>query len=580
MGSRVELFAGIRRDARVEGLSIRELARRHNVHRRTVRQALATAEPPARKVPDRVAPRLDPFKPAIDEMLRADLGAPRKQRHTARRIHARLVEEHDVVGLSYSTVRDWVRVRRAQIDVEAGRRVEVFVPQAHGPGEEAEVDFGEVWVVLAGVKTKCHMFVFRLSFSGKAIHRVYPCQAQEAFLEGHQEAFTALGGVPTRHIRYDNLTSAVSKVLHDNGAEVRGVRARLENQRWVLYRSHMGFDAFYCQPGLSGAHEKGGVEGEVGRFRRNRLTPMPVVESLDELNNQIRRWEAQDDYRRITDRIHTVGEDFATEQQFLAPLPLETFDTGLVLHPRVDRSALVTVRMVKYSVPAHLIGRQVRVSLRASEVVIFDGRTAVARHQRVIARGGASIELDHYLEVLRSKPGAFPGSTALAAARKTGAFTPAHEAFWAASRRVNGDTAGTQQLVDVLLLHRSMTDAEVAAGIEAALRVGAVTADVVAVEARSYATTQTADNPAIDGEGGASRDRHGRLDRVARAEEFEQRVVSLTQRRLMDPAAVIAGLPPDLRPVPSVDAYDELLPRRTRPTTSDAADNTPAAAHP
>ena len=239
MGSRVELFAGIRRDARVEGLSIRELARRHNVHRRTVRQALTAAEPPLRKVPDRVAPRLDPFKAAVDEMLRADLLAPRKQRHTARRIHARLVEEHEAAGLSYSTVRDWVRVRRAQIDVEAGRRVEVFVPQVHGPGQEAEVDFGEVWVVLAGVRTKCHMFVFRLSFSGKAIHRVYPTQAQEAFLEGHLEAFTAIGGIPTRHIRYDNLTSAVSKVLHGSGdggvsasgsgsAGVRGVRARLE----------------------------------------------------------------------------------------------------------------------------------------------------------------------------------------------------------------------------------------------------------------------------------------------------------------------------------------------------------------
>ena len=87
-----------------------------------------------------------------------DTTAPRKQRHTARRILARLIEEHGAEELSYSTVRDYVRVRRAQIDVEAGRRVEVFVPQEHAPGAEAEVDFGELWVILAGVKTKCHMF--------------------------------------------------------------------------------------------------------------------------------------------------------------------------------------------------------------------------------------------------------------------------------------------------------------------------------------------------------------------------------------------------------------------------------------
>lgn len=167
MGSRVALFAAIRRDARVEDLSIRELARRHGVHRRTVRLALAATEPPARKSPTRSAPRLDPFKDAIDGMLRADLDAPRKQRHTATRVLARLVQEHDAAGLSYSTVRDYVRLRRAQIDLEAGRRVQAFIAQEHAPGEEAEVDFGEVWVVICGVKTKCYMFVLWLSHSGK-----------------------------------------------------------------------------------------------------------------------------------------------------------------------------------------------------------------------------------------------------------------------------------------------------------------------------------------------------------------------------------------------------------------------------
>lgn len=145
MGSRVEVFAAVRRDARVEGLSIRALARRHQVGRGTVRLALAQAEPPPRKRRVRSSPRLDPFKAAIDAMLLADTTAPRKQRHTARRVFARLVDEHDAAAVSYSTVRDYVRVRRAEIDVAAGRRVEAaFVPQDHAPGAEAEVDFGEM----------------------------------------------------------------------------------------------------------------------------------------------------------------------------------------------------------------------------------------------------------------------------------------------------------------------------------------------------------------------------------------------------------------------------------------------------
>ena len=311
-----------------------------------------------------------------------------------------------------------MRVRRAQIDLEAGRRVEAMVPQNHAPGAEAEVDFGEVYVILDGVKTKCHMFVYRLSHSGKAIHRVYPTGGQEAFLEGHIEAFHALGGIPNRHIRYDNLTSALVQVIHG------GDRLRDENERWVLFRSHYGFDAFYCQPGIDGAHEKGGVEGEVGWFRRNHLTPMPEVATLDELNDKIRAWEVDDNTRRITGHANTIGQDYHAELPHLAPLPADDFDPGLILHPRVDRSALITVRMVKYSVPAHLIGQRVRVSLRASCVVVFEGRTVVATHPRLGTRGVTRVELDHYLEVLRHKPGAFPGSTALAQARAAGAVHP------------------------------------------------------------------------------------------------------------------------------------------------------------
>lgn len=529
MGSRVELFAAIRRDRRVEGSSIRELADRYHVHRRTVRQALADATPPVRKVPDRKAPRLGPFVEAVDQMLRADLTAPRKQRHTAHRVWVRLVEEHDAGDLSYSTVRDHVRKRRAQILAEAGSvpvavavAVAAMVPQVHAPGAEAEVDFGELAVDLPEGRVKCYLFTFRLSFSGRAVHRVYASQSQEAFLEGHVEAFAELGGVPTRHIRYDNLSSAVNEVLFGTR------RQRTENQRWVLFRSHYGFDAFYCLPGIDGAHEKGGVEGDVGRFRRQRLTPVPQVGCLEELNEQVKAWDTADGARRIAGRTSTVGQDFTVEGPYLAPLPGERFDPGIVLGAVVSKSSLVTVRTARYSVPAYLIGRRVRVSLRASHLVVTDNGKEVARHQRVVTRGGQSVDLDHYLDVLARKPGALPGSHALAAARAQGLFTDAHEQFWAGARRAHGDREGTLALVEVLLLHRHTPAADVVAGIRAAVATGTFSADVVALESRLAAATATA---------------------------ADRNVVSLTSRRL----------PPDARQAPTVDAYDTLLPsHRTR----------------
>jgi transposase len=526
----VELFAAIRRDHRVDGLSIRALADKHGVHRRTVRQALESAIPPVRKTAQRMAPRLDPFKAAIDEMLRSDLDAPKKQRHTARRVLARLVDEHDAVGLSYSTVRDYVRKRRPQILAAAGRPLELgYVPQTHEPAAEAEVDFHDLWVLLRGVKTKTALFTMRLSYSGRAAHRCFLTQGQEAFLEGHVHGFARLGGVPVDKIRYDNLNSAVKQVLFG--------RSRQENERWIAFKSHFGFASWYCRPGHEGSHEKGGVEGEGGRFRRNHCVPMPVVDSIDELNALLEAADDADDARRIGNRTNSVGYDWAFEKLLLRPLPAEPFDTALTVTPRVDRYAQIMVRCNQYSVPARFIGHRLRVKLSASAVTVYDRTNVVAQHQRAIGKGAKVLDLDHYLEILHRKPGALPGATALAQARAAKKFTAEHEAFWAAARKAHGDAVGTRALVEVLLLHRHLDRADVLAGIAAALSVGSTSPDVVALEARKAA------------------ERCGAALGLGSADEGG-RVVMLAEHRS-------AAVPADERPLPSVHKYDILLGRET-----------------
>ena len=295
----MEQFERIRREHRDEGASIRTLAGRYKVHRRTVRQALADATPPARKPPARQAPVLGGYVDTVRRWLVEDLDAPRKQRHTARRVWQRLLEEEGA-QVAESSVRNLV----AQLKVDIGAdRAQVMVPQTHPSAEEAEVDFGEFTAVIAGVVMRLFMFCLRLSHSGKAVHVAYANQTQESFLDGHVRAFEALGGVPIGMIRYDNLKPAVIRVALG--------RERFEHPRFVALRSHYGYDSFYCLPGVDGAHEKGGVEGEIGRFRRQHLTPVPHVGSLAALNQALAAADARDDARRIGARAETVGADGA-----------------------------------------------------------------------------------------------------------------------------------------------------------------------------------------------------------------------------------------------------------------------------
>ena len=294
-------------------------------------------------------------------------------------------------------------------------------------------------------------------------------------------------------VRYDNLNSAVKQVLFG--------RSRQENERWITFKSHYVFEAWYCQPGHEGSHEKGGVEGEGGRFRRNHCVPMPVVDSIDELNALLAAADDADDARRIGNRSTSVGDDWVFEKTLLRAVPDEPFDTALTLTPRVDRYAQVMVRCNQYSVPARFIGHRLRVKLSASAVTVYDRTTVVARHQRAIGKGAKVLDLDHYLEILRRKPGALPGATALAQARASGAFTAEHEALWTAARKAHGDAGGTRALVEVLLLHRHLAPAAVLAGITAALSVGSTNPDVVALEARKAAERRSSHDRAAHGAG-------------------------------------------------------------------------------
>jgi len=483
----VEQFEAIRRDHYVHGKSKRAIARERGIHRRTVRQALENAVPPQRKAPARACSVLtDEVKATIDAWLISDQSAPRKQRHTARQVWRRLVRDHGFVGAE-STVRRWLGRRRREL----GLKRKVFVPQSYEPGKEAEVDWYEAMVDFPWGREKVFFLEVRACFSGREFHIAFPRCTQQAFLEGIAAAFVWFGGV-FHLMRFDNLTSAVKKVL-------RG-RKRLETERFIALRSHYLFESVFCEPGIQGAHEKGGVEGGVGRFRRQHLVPVPKVADFDALNQHLRERCMEDEARTIRGRQQRIADDWEREKVALRPLPSEPFDTSEVSTPKVDAKSRVSVRSNRYSVPVRFAQRRVEARVTARKVVVRAEGKVVAEHERLQGRGGQRLELDHYLELLRTKPGAMPGATPLRQARDRGGWPKAYDVLWSALNERYGEADGTRQLIDVLTMHRDHPTDDVHLAVDMAIDMGSYSADAVAFLVRGF-TTDQATSVAVDGLG-------------------------------------------------------------------------------
>ena len=252
--TKVELFEQIRREYEFGVGTVKGVARQLGVHRRMVRQALASAEPPARRRTPRARPAVGPLMAFIEAILAGDRQAPRKQRHTAHRIWQRLNAERPEQGVAESTVRRYVRERKRELGWATRA---TCVPQSYAPGQEAQVDWYEAWAELNGQPVLLQVFAMRSMVSGAAFHRAYPRATQQAFLDGHEHAFAYFGGV-FQLLRYDNLKAAVKKIL-------RGYQ-REETARFIAFRSHGRFQSEFCSP--YEAHEKGGIKGEAGYFRR------------------------------------------------------------------------------------------------------------------------------------------------------------------------------------------------------------------------------------------------------------------------------------------------------------------------
>jgi transposase len=463
--AKVELFEEIRREYEFGVGTIAGVARKVKVHRRMVREAIGSALPKPRKKTERPHSKLQAAIPFIDQILQGDRQAPRKQRHTAHRIWARLREERPDCPVAERTVREYVHDRKLALGLLAR---EVCVAQSYDWGVEAQVDWYEAYADLGGERTKLYVFALRSMASGAAFHCAFSNATQQAFLEAHELAFAWFGGVFHR-LRFDNLSSAVKKIL-------RGQR-RQETSRFIAFRSHWRFAAEFCTPGEG--HEKGGIESEAGYFRRNHWVPVPQALDLVDLNRQLAVACRQDEQRTISGRSQTVGAAQLVERPHLLPLASEGMDLALTSFPTVNGLGCAQVRTNFYSVPL-AAGIEVHAKAYASRVELWHEGNCVAHHARCYGHQQQILELDHYLDVLWRKPGALAGSTALDQQRQAGLWPVSFDQIWQALMARQGKQNGTRQMVGLLKLGQQYGRDKLQESVETALEAGC--SDAAAVE--------------------------------------------------------------------------------------------------
>lgn len=450
----MHIWTEIRRLVLTEKRSKRAVCKDFSIHWKTLNKILNHTEPPGyRQRQPRERPKLDPFLPFIQETLEQDKTAPRKQRHTIKRIFDRLRAEHGYTGgitVVGEVVRQW-RLTTA----------EVFLPLSHKPGE-AQFDFGEAEVVLQGKPTKVAYFVMSLPYSDAFFVQVFPRECTETFQEGHRRAFEYFGGVPHR-ISYDNSRIAVAKFL--------GKRGDTPTREFLRLQSHYLFEYHFCL--VRRPMEKGHTENLIGFARRNFLVPVPKTESLEALNAELVQRCREDLERRVRGQPANKATLLAEEQAALLPLPKSAFEARRIEPAQANSLSLVRFDSNDYSVPTQYAHQKVIAIGGIEDVRLVVSDKLVAKHRRDWAKEQVHYNPVHYLALLERKPGGLDFAQPL---ENWGL----PECFALLRRRLEADggSHGRREFIKTLRLLETIPLTALTPAIERALEI-----DVLAVDA-------------------------------------------------------------------------------------------------
>lgn len=388
MSIEVELYKKIRYLHEHEGKSQREIARLLGVSRNTVKKYYKGQQVPWERqgisgrspfvITDEV---IDFIKECFTHDEYENIA---KQKHTAKRIYDRLVEEKEYCG-GESTIRKVVRELRE-------KQAKVFIPLSYDPAEAIQIDWGEATIYLAGKRIKVNLFCMRECYSADIYCKAFYRPNEESFLEGQISGFDYFEGVPKRII-FDNAKVAVKEGF--------GTQAKVQD-RYKALAAHYAFQTEFCN--IAAGHEKGLVEGLVGWVRRNILVPIPRVETMEELNQEILRRCLKYRSHKITGRNQSVGEMAQTTRVRLTPLPRYRFDPSKSIIIRVDDFSTVRFDYNHYSVPVKYVGKEVSVKGYGNELIIMYRNTQIASYPRCYERGQTKYRLEHYIDLIEKRP--------------------------------------------------------------------------------------------------------------------------------------------------------------------------------
>jgi transposase len=451
----VEIYQRVRRACHVDGMSVREAVRQFGLHRKTIKKILGFSIPPGyrRSRPIR-RPRLEGFTGIIDAILLDDKTQPKKQHHTSKRIFERLQKEHGFGG-GYTIVKDYVREKTL-------RSREMFVPLIHPPGH-AQADFGEAVVVIAGVKQKAHFLAMDLPHSDACFVKAYPTECSESFCDGHNAAFAFFGGIP-QSILYDNTKIAVAQILGGG----KRVRSRIFSE----LQSHYLFADRFGRPAKG--NDKGKVEGLVGYSRRNFMVPIPHFPSYAAFNTYLEERCTNRQTEKLRGHNETIGERMLRDRSAFMEFPLTPYDACMKLSTRVSSLSLVRHKTNDYSVPVAYGHREVLVKAYVDRVEIYCGSEHIAGHVRSYGKNDFIFDPLHYLALIEQKTNSLDQAKPL-----VGWALP--EVFGTLRRLLEArmGSKGKREYVQVLRLMETFSVGEVDAGIQEALRLGAIGFDAV-----------------------------------------------------------------------------------------------------